>query len=206
MVRIMTKIKLCGLTRYEDILAVNELVPDFIGFVFWEKSKRYVTAEQAKVLKEKLNPSVKAVGVFVDEDPKVIAEIANAGIIDIVQLHGSEDEEYISELRKLTSGEIIKAFKIRSTEDLKRAGKSSADRLLFDAGMGDGKVFDWSVLKAFDRPYFLAGGLDKETLPGALSLLDPDGVDVSSGIETNGRKDPEKMKLFVEAVRNFRKD
>ncbi|MCR4840594.1 MAG: phosphoribosylanthranilate isomerase, partial [Lachnospiraceae bacterium] len=114
----MTKIKLCGLTRYEDILAVNELVPDFIGFVFWEKSKRYVTAEQAKVLKEKLNPSVKAVGVFVDEDPKVVAEIANAGIIDIVQLHGSEDEEYISKLRKLTPKEIIKAFKIRSKEDL----------------------------------------------------------------------------------------
>ncbi|MBO4920327.1 MAG: phosphoribosylanthranilate isomerase [Lachnospiraceae bacterium] len=195
----MTKIKLCGLRRAEDIEAANLLKPDYIGFVFYKKSKRYISFEQARILKSMLK--VKAVGVFVDENPKVVADLLEKGIIDLAQLHGSEDEAYIRDLRKLTDKPLIKAFQIKTAEDLKKAEASSADMILLDAGTGDGVSFDWNMLKSFNRPYFLAGGMSPENVRPAIEKFHPYGVDVSSGIETDGVKDVEKMRAFMTNAR-----
>lgn len=197
----MTKIKLCGLSRHCDIEAANRLKPEYIGFVFLPKSKRYVTYEKAKELKSLLSPDIKAVGVLVDESAEIVARLLNDGTIDIAQLHGGEDEVYISRLRSLTDKPIIKAFRIESEEDIARAEKSSADHILLDSGMGTGKVFDWSLIQSIKRPYFLAGGLDCDNVGEAIKKLRPYAVDVSSGIETNGLKDNEKMAAFVAKVR-----
>ena len=210
----MTKIKLCGLRRVEDIDAANLLKPDYIGFVFVEKSKRYISPDEARVLKERLNKDlnadnlkdsgnkkIRAVGVFVNEDVLKVAELLNTGIIDLAQLHGSEDEDYIYRLRSLTDKPIIQAVKVQTTEDLLRAEASGADYILLDAGAGDGVTFDWDLLKGFKRPYFLAGGLDPQNVGEVVRNIKPYGVDVSSGIETDGFKDPVKMQQFVENVR-----
>lgn len=198
----MTKIKLCGLSRICDIEAVNELKPEFIGFVFAQKSKRYVSPELAMQLKSKLSADIKAVGVFVRENPQTVAELLDKGIIDIAQLHGGEDEEYIKQLRALTDKPLIKAFRIDTQEDLKSAEESTADYVLLDSGDGGtGTSFDWNLLKNFSRDYFLAGGLDCKNIGDAVKTLSPFAVDVSSGIETDGLKDSEKMAEFVKNVR-----
>ena len=197
----MSKIKLCGLSRKCDIEWVNALKPEYIGFVFWSKSKRNVPPEKAKELKDLLSPDIKAVGVFVDEPIENVAELLNDNIIDIAQLHGGEDEEYIKKLRMLSGKPIIKAFLLKSDIDAERAEKSTADYILVDSGTGTGKSFDWELLKNISRPYFLAGGLCCENISQAITALDPYAVDVSSGIETNGCKDKNKMAAFVAAVR-----
>ncbi|MER2235236.1 MAG: phosphoribosylanthranilate isomerase [Candidatus Limivicinus sp.] len=197
----MTRIKLCGLTRPCDIEAANRLKPDYIGFVFAKKSRRYVSPEQAEALKKQLSPEIRAVGVFVSEDPDTVAGLLNRGIIDLAQLHGSEDEAYLTRLRDLTDRPLLQAFRVAGEEDLHRAESSSADGILLDAGAGDGAVFDWKLLKGWSRPYFLAGGLEPGNVREAIRMLQPWGVDVSSGIETDGKKDPEKMAAFVTAVR-----
>ena len=130
-----------------------------------------------------------------------MAELLNDNIIDIAQLHGGEDEEYIKKLRTLSSKPIIKAFLLKSEIDAERAEKSTADYILVDSGTGTGKSFDWELLKNISRPYFLAGGLCCENISQAITALDPYAVDVSSGIETNGCKDKNKMAAFVAAVR-----
>ena len=197
----MSKIKLCGLSRKCDIEWANALKPEYIGFVFWSKSKRNVPPEKAKELKDLLSPDIKAVGVFVDEPIENVAELLNDNIIDIAQLHGGEDEEYIKKLRALSGKPIIKAFLLKSEIDAERAEKSTADYILVDSGTGTGKSFDWELLKNINRPYFLAGGLCCENISQAITALDPYAVDVSSGIETNGCKDKNKMAAFVAAVR-----
>lgn len=201
----MTKIKLCGLTRPEDIAAVNTLEPDFVGFVFAPKSRRCVTAEQAKALRNHLLPSIQAVGVFVDEEPERVADLLEEGIIDLAQLHGGEDEDYLKRLRALTEKPIIQAFPIKTPKDLERAQASSADNILLDSGAGTGIPFDWTLLKNFRRPYLLAGGLGPDNVAQAIGFLHPWGVDVSSGIETGGVKDFHKMAAFVAAVRKEEK-
>ena len=197
----MTGIKLCGLKRECDIEAVNKLNPDFIGFVFAEKSKRYVTPEEAARLKAKLNKDIKAVGVFVNESPETVADLLNKGTIDIAQLHGSEDEEYILRLRSLTGKPLIKAIKVQSEADIVAADKSGADYVLLDSGAGTGMTFNWELIKGIKRPYFLAGGLSPENVADAVRTLNPFAVDVSSGIETDGLKDESKMTDFVSIVR-----
>ena len=197
----MTGIKMCGLRRMEDIEAVNELLPEYIGFVFFPGSRRYITAAAAGQLREKLNPEIRAVGVFVDEDPRTVAALLEDGIIDMAQLHGHEDEPYLEDLRRLTGRPLIRAFRVRSGEDIRLAQSSSADGILLDAGAGDGRTFDWSLLQGMRRPYFLAGGLDPENVSRAVRVLKPFAVDVSSGIETGGIKDMNKMRAFVRAVR-----
>ncbi len=201
----MTKIKLCGLSRIQDIETANALKPDYIGFVFAEKSKRRVSHLQAAELKSKLNSDIKAVGVFLDDDLDMVASMMNLGIVDVVQLHGSEDEEYLKKLRKITDKPIIKAFVIRSIDDVKRAEQSSADYVLLDGGKGEGRAFDWSLLKEIKRPYFLAGGLNPENVAEAVKNLQPYAVDVSTGVETDGVKDIEKMTAFVAEVRKEEK-
>ena len=197
----MTKIKLCGLSRACDIEEANRLEPDYIGFVFAKKSRRCVTAEQAGELKKQLRPEIRAVGVFVNEAPEAVAALLNSGVIDLAQLHGSEDAEYIRRLRDLTDSPLIQAFRICSKEDLSRAEASAADEILLDAGAGTGTVFDWSLLRNMERRYFLAGGLNPENVREAIRDLHPYGVDVSSGIETDALKDRTKMAAFVAAVR-----
>ena len=197
----MSKIKLCGLSRKCDIEWANALKPEYIGFVFWSKSKRNVPPEKAKELKGLLSPDIKAVGVFVDEPIENVAELLNDNIIDIAQLHGGEDEEYIKKLSTLSDKPIIKAFLLKSESDAERAEKSTADYILVDSGTGTGKSFDWELLKNISRPYFLAGGLCCENISQAIETLHPYAVDVSSGIETNGCKDKNKMAAFVAAVR-----
>ena len=202
----MTKIKLCGLTRPEDIAAANALRPDYIGFVFAPKSKRYVSKETAAELKAQLLPEILAVGVFVNEAPETVAALLDAGIIDLAQLHGQEDESCIDRLRSLTNKPLIQAFRVDGAESLAKARKSPADLVLLDSGPGGtGTAFDWTLLDKFDRPYFLAGGLDPGTVGGAVKLLHPYAVDVSSGIETAGKKDEQKMAAFVAAVRKNEK-
>ncbi len=198
----MTRIKLCGLSRPCDIEAANALLPDYIGFVFAKKSRRVVSPEEAKILREALNPAIKAVGVFVREEPEVIANLLSDGIIDLAQLHGGEDEAYIARLRALTDRPLIQAFRVEAPADLDRARGSSADYILLDNGTGGtGSAFDWALLTGFDRPFFLAGGLGPENVAEAIAALRPFAVDVSSGIETDGCKDIEKMKAFVAAAR-----
>ncbi|MBQ0000411.1 MAG: phosphoribosylanthranilate isomerase, partial [Clostridiales bacterium] len=159
--------------------------------------------EKALELKRLLSPSIQAVGVFVNEPVENVSDYLNRGIIDLAQLHGSEDDEYIQKLRSLSPGkEIIQAFKIASDEDILRTEKSTADYILLDSGLGSGKVFDWNLIKGIRRPFFLAGGLTIENVPEAIRDLHPYAVDISSGLETDKKKDPEKMRQFVQNVRS----
>lgn len=200
----MTKIKLCGLNRLKDIEVVNELKPDYIGFVFAKKSSRYISFDKAKGLKDALDPSIKAVGVFVDEDIEVILNLFNDGIIDCAQLHGHEDNSIIDQLKFMSQKTIIKAFKIETREDVIHAQASHADYILLDSkNGGSGTKFDWTLIKEIKRDYFLAGGLFSENIAGAIETLQPYGVDVSSGIETDGVKDEFKMIEFVKKVRSI---
>ena len=197
----MTRIKLCGLRREADIEAANELRPEYIGFVFAPKSRRAVDRETAARLKAGLKEGIRAVGVFVNAPPETVAFLLEEGVIDLCQLHGSEDREYIARLRELTDKPILQAFRIRSAGDAKRAEESPADGILLDAGAGDGQTFAWEWAESVKRPYFLAGGLTPENAGEAVRRLHPFALDVSSGIETDGWKDPEKMRAFVNQVR-----
>ena len=193
----MTQIKLCGLSRPEDIAAANALKPDFVGFVF-AGSRRQVTPEAALRLRQLLDPAIPAVGVFVDETPEQVANLLNRGVIQIAQLHGHEDEAYLARIRALAPGRPMwQAFRLHRPEDAAPANASSAEAILLDSGRGSGEAFDWALLAAIRRPYFLAGGLGPETVTAALNALHPYGVDVSSGIET----DHKKIAAFVAAVR-----
>lgn len=197
----MTAVKLCGMRTAADIETANRIRPDYIGFVFAPKSRRYISPETAASLKAMLDPAIRAVGVFVDAGKEEIAELAGTGVIDFAQLHGSEDEAYIAGLRTLTDLPLIRAFRVTEKADLEKAEKCSAEHILLDAGAGDGECFDWEILKDFTRPYFLAGGLDADNVTDAVRRFHPYAVDVSSGIETDGVKDPEKMRVFTEAVK-----
>ncbi len=197
----MTRIKLCGLFRTCDIEAANELKPEYAGFVFAPESRRRITLKQAAEFRKKLDPDIRAAGVFVNAGVQTVSELLGSGIIDIAQLHGDEDETYIRRLQKLTGRPIVRAFRIGDKNDVKRAERSTADCILLDAGAGGGITFDWDLIRGIRRPYFLAGGLDCGNVRTALRRLKPFAVDVSSGIETDGLKDRKKMAAFVAAVR-----
>lgn len=198
-----TKIKICGLTRAQDIQTANALQLDYIGFVFTPKSKRFVAPEQAKQLRRQLAPGIQAVGVFVNAPPEQIAALLADGTIDIAQLHGQEDAAYIARLRSLTRAPIWQAFRIENTEDISRANASPADLVLLDHGAGGtGERFAWALLHGMARPFVLAGGLTPQNAAEAIAKARPYAVDASSGCETNGVKDPAKMLAFVNAVRN----
>lgn len=202
----MTKIKLCGLSRPCDIVTACELKPEYIGFVFAQKSHRYVSPEKAAALKKLLDSDISSVGVFADENVDTVADLLNKGVIDIAQLHGNENDEYIGQLRKLTAKPVIKAFRIDTKTDVIKAENSSADYILLDSGTGGtGMTFDWDLVKHLTRPYFLAGGLCPDNVKDAVNSLRPYAVDVSSGIETDGLKDKRKMAAFVTAVRKEEK-
>jgi phosphoribosylanthranilate isomerase len=196
------KIKLCGLKREQDMEYANALQPDYIGFVFVPVSKRAVSKEQAKALKAKLDPAIQTVGVFTDADTGEILSIAKEGIIDIIQLHGKYDPQKIEEI-KAAGYPVIQAFSIQSKEDIEKANACSVDYVLLDQGKGgSGKCFDWSLLENIKRDYFLAGGLGPENVKEAIETYHPYAIDASSSLETEGRKDFEKMKQFVHTIRS----
>ena len=197
----MTKIKFCGLTRPCDIETANEIKPDYIGFVFAPNSKRRVGYKQAVDLKNLLSKEIKAVGVFLNEDISQVISLLNLGIIDAAQLHGDENPEYITRIQKETGKPVIKAFQIHSEADVAAAEETIADYIILDAGTGEGKTFDWNLIDNFKKPYFLAGGLNAENVTAAMHKLHPYALDVSTGIETDGFKDKEKMAEFAAAVR-----
>lgn len=198
------KIKICGLKRNEDIEYVNEALPDYIGFVF-SKSRRQVTLQQAYDLKRDLNSRIKSVGVFVNEPQDMIAELAKNGLIDLAQLHGNEDNVYISKLREKTDGKIkiIKAISISNEFSIDQINEIAADFFLLDNGSGGtGKAFDYSLIKnkVNDR-IFLAGGINAGNIKNAVSL-NPYCIDVSSGAESDGIKDREKIIKLVRSIRD----
>ena len=197
-----TKIKICGLFRPEDIGYANQVKPDYIGFVFWERSRRYVSRERAAALKEKLNPEIQAVGVFVDAPCEEITALLRDGIIDAAQLHGGETEADIRRIQEASGKTVIKAVQVRDRRDVEAWLNSSAEYLLFDSGQGSGATFDWRLLDSVRRKYFLAGGLDVENLKRVLDEMASYGIDVSSGVETEGKKDLEKMRAVTELVRS----
>ncbi len=199
----MTRIKLCGLSRPCDIEAVNEAKPDFAGFVF-APSRRQVTPEQAGKLKALLSPQIKAVGVFVNAKPEQIAALLKAGVIDIAQLHGQETEADIQRLRQLAPHTaVIKAVRVDTPRDVLAWQDSAADFLLLDNGAGGtGKAFDWKLIPPDCKPFFLAGGLHRDNILEAIHTAHPYAVDLSSGIETAGWKDRDKILEIVRIVRN----
>jgi len=197
------KVKICGLTRAEDIDCVNIYRPDFAGFVFAPKSRRFVSRETACRLRKMLSGDIVPVGVFVDMSEDKIAEIISDGTIEMVQLHGQENESFIARLRKLTDKPVIKAFRVKTAEDVLKAQDSSADFILLDSGAGTGKTFEWSFIKDVRRQFFLAGGLSADNAAEAIRICRPYALDVSSGVETNGTKDAAKIQRFIEAARKL---
>ena len=218
---------MCGISKIETIPAVIEANPDYMGLVF-APSKRQVTVDQAKSLVKELHKQygnrysrdevqcsndvvqefIKTVGIFVNETLDNLVTIATEVNLDAVQLHGDEDEAFIQSLKERTNVEVWKAVQIRSAADAEAWIDSSADMLLFDAYHKDerggmGEVFDWSSLDEFERPFMLAGGIDSTNVARAIRTVRPYGIDISSGIETEGVKDDEKIKAFTNIVRTI---
>ena len=226
------KVKMCGISKVETIPAIVDAKPDYMGLVF-APSKRQVTVEQAKTLVEELHKqyavrynseaeqtesvtsldtasseTIKTVGVFVNETVENLLKIAEEVKLDVIQLHGDEDESFIQILKEQSNVEVWKAVQVRSAADAEKWIDSSADMLLFDAYHkdergGTGEVFDWSSLDEFERPFMLAGGIDSTNVARAIRTVRPYGIDISSGIETEGVKDDEKMKAFTNIVRTI---
>ena len=210
------KVKMCGISKVETIPAIIDAKPDYMGLVF-APSKRQVTVEQAKTLVEELHKqytvrynseTIKTVGVFVNETVENLLKIAEEVKLDVIQLHGDEDESFIQILKEQSNVEVWKAVQVRSAADAEKWIDSSADMLLFDAYHkdergGTGEVFDWSSLDEFERPFMLAGGIDSTNVARAIRTVRPYGIDISSGIETEGVKDNEKMKAFTNIVRTI---
>ncbi|MBR4753829.1 MAG: phosphoribosylanthranilate isomerase [Lachnospiraceae bacterium] len=196
----MTKIKICGLFRECDIDYVNEAKPDYAGFILnYPKSHRNVPPGTAQELKNRLSPEIKAVGVFVNQPEETVIQTAQFVGLDIIQLHGNEDNDYINHLKEHVNIPIWKAFKVKTESALKEALQSTADEILLDNGYGTGECFDWSMVKDFNRPFILAGGLTPENIPEAIRSLKPLALDISSGVETQKVKDRGKI---IAAVRS----
>lgn len=215
----MPKLKICGLKRPEDIRYVNQYPPDFVGFVF-AKSLRQITPREAKELRRQLKPGIVPIGVFVNEEIENIVRLVKEGVIDMVQLHGEESAEYVrllgERLEEVSSSKaalshgIIKAVRVASRQDVKKALDFPADFLLFDTYTkgqygGSGECFNWQLLKGIERPFFLAGGLKVENIAGAALEVKPFCLDVSSGAERDGKKDEEKIRRLVETIRKIEK-
>lgn len=190
----MAKIKICGLKRPEDIDYVNALKPDYIGFILTDGFKRSITAEQARLLKSKLDKSITAVGVFVDDDIQKINKLVSDGVIDMVQLHGKESPDYCKKI----NAPVIKYFKPDMFDQI---NDYDTDFYLFDSGTGTGKVFDWSKIPKTDKPFFLAGGINTGNIKQAIHEIKPYCIDVSSAVETDGNKDYNKIKQIMESMK-----
>ena len=200
----MSKIKICGLFRSEDIAYVNEILPDYAGFIInFPKSHRNLSVDEVAALTKQLHPAIRSVGVFVDEGDEVVINLLRRDVIDIAQLHGNESDAVIRHIQRETNKPVIKAFTIRSKGDIERANASAADWILLDYGKGEGKTFDWTLLDGVEREYFLAGGITIDNLPQVLTEIGPWAVDLSSGVETDRLKDFDKIREVVTVVRHL---
>ena len=197
------KIKICGLRRIEDIDAVNEAKPDYAGFILSEGFRRSIDLMKMRELRERLSKEIPAVGVFVNEDPDRISKLLLEGVIDLAQLHGNEPEEEVIRIRENTGKPVIKYVRAADAAQIEGWLGSSADYLLFDSGTGTGKTFDWNVLGGIERPFFLAGGLSAGNLEEAYQRVNPFAADLSSGVETDGWKDRDKILQAVKKVRSL---
>lgn len=211
------KIKICGLRTPADVAAVNAVLPEYAGFIFVPMRRRYIAPAQAAILCQQLDPRIRPVGVFVDARVEDILEALEHCPLNMVQLHGAEDDDYIARLRAAYRTRfaverpdaavdselcIVKAFRVEDADDIRRAEASAADEILLDHGAGGtGERFDWTLLQHCHRRFFLAGGLTPDDVEDAIRVTQPYAVDVSSSLETDGRKDPEKIRRFVSAVR-----
>lgn len=191
----MTKIKICGIRREKDIEYINELKPDYIGFILSQGFRRSIDRSTARRLREMLSPEIKAVGVFVNESAQLVRSFVDDGIIDIVQLHGNETPQYCDELRDLT---VIKYF---NSDSFGKIGDYDVDYYLFDSGTGTGRSFDWADIPQTDVPFFLAGGIGAHNIERALREVNPYCIDLSSAVETDGFKDYDKIKEIMEIIR-----
>ncbi len=201
----MTKIKICGLKTIEDIEAVNRWKPDFAGFVF-APGKRQISPDHAAELRSALAPEIQAVGVFVNTLLEEAAALAEAEVIQYIQLHGDEDAAYMEALRKQTDKPLIKAVAARSREEILEAEKLPCEYLLLDTYKkgspgGNGETFDWKIIPPLEKPWFLAGGLSPENVEQAIKICRPFGVDISSGVEIQGKKSEQRIREFIEKVR-----
>ena len=198
----MVKIKICGIKRFEDIEIVNKYKPDYIGFVFAD-TKRNVSFKLARQLKDKLDPEITSVGVFVDAPKEEIIDLFENGTIEIAQLHGLENEDYIKDLKAMTDNKliVINAIEMSKDTDLLEYDSSNADYLLLDSGKGSGKTFDWRLIrKDLKKDFFLAGGLNKDNITQAIEEFEPYAVDLSSSLEVNGFKNEDKIKEIMEII------
>lgn len=200
----MSRVKICGITDVKEVEFLNELKPDYIGFVF-AAGRRKISPEKALELKKHTDDSIQTVGVFVNEDIDRIVQIVESGATDIIQLHGDEDAEYIKKLKIRTKKEIIKAVRVRNANDIEKSKNTEADYILYDTFVkdaygGSGRTFDWEMLPKGEK-YFLAGGISADNADIALSY-EPYCIDVSSGVETEGKKDKEKVRKLIEKIRN----
>ncbi len=193
-------VKICGLTSVTDAIYANMAGPDWAGLVFHEKSRRCVSADDAAAIRDMLGKGIRTVGVTVDRDVGFIRDLVSRGIIDMVQVHANPDESYFRSIADL-GVPTIRAYVTGSKGDVEEASSCEADYVMLDAGSGSGRTFDWSLLQDVDFPYILSGGLDPTNVLEAVRMLHPFGVDVSSGVETGGAKDPAKMTAFVYAAR-----
>ena len=201
------KVKMCGMRRKEDIAYANEVKPDAVGYIFFPKSKRYVTGQQAKEFDQDLDQDILSVGVFVNETIEKVIEIANQVPLDVIQLHGDEDHTYIEQLKQQTDKEIWKVVRVKDTNDIKEAEKLPVDKLLLDTFTeekdmygGTGKVMNYNLIpkEEISKPFFIAGGLHSNNIKEIIKKVHPYGIDISSGIETDGYKDLKKMKEIMQ--------
>ena len=197
------RVKICGLSRAADVEAVNAVGPDYAGFVVdVPSSRRSVSPSEVRALASRLADGIQAVGVFVDAPVESVAALLNDGTLDVAQLHGAEDAAYVAALRALTGKPIVQAFRVESAADVARAEASAADCVLLDSGAGSGRAFDWTLARGCARPFFLAGGLGPGVIAQAVAQVRPFAVDMSSGVETDGAKDAEKIRAAVAEARS----
>ena len=202
----MAKVKISGLTHEVEIGIMNELVPDYVGFAFSTRSRHFIAPEHAGYLRSKLRRGIKSVGIFANESLRNVALCVEVAGLDMVQLHGDETAEYIASLREYIRCPIIKAFRVTKPMDAEKARYSTADYVLLDGKAGGGQSFDWSLLGAVRRKYFLAGGLTPENFHKALEITPPPyALDVNTGVEANRMKDYRKVMKFILGVKSFKK-
>ena len=197
-----TKLKICGIKSHEDVAIINRERPDYCGFIIdFPKSHRSITKDVARELAREVNDSIEKVGVFVNSPIEDVISLLKGGVIDMAQLHGDEDEEYICRVQVESNQPVMKAIIVRDEFDIFRAKESPADMVLLDAGKGSGALFNWDLIQGMNRKYFLAGGLDENNVTKAVHQLHPYALDLSSSLETNGHKDPQKVKRIMDILR-----
>lgn len=203
----MTKIKICGIRRTQDAEYLNEFKPDYAGFILSKPFRRYINIEQLNIINEILSPEIKRVGVFVNENVEYILQFSY--LLDVIQLHGDETNDFIADLKSKTSCEIWKAVRVQTSDEIEKACSLPVDKLLIDSYSkdsygGTGKTADWELVKntKMSKPFFLAGGISYDNCVDAINTVNPFGLDISSSVETDKIKDKNKIKQIILKIKN----